>query len=759
MRRFRGMLLDRLVASDPGLIRLLMASRVLLSVILSLTVLTTIGLGLPAVLLGSVVGMLSPFMAVDPKPAQRAVTLLLLPVPAAVSITLAAALGGYPLLADAVFVAVIFVAVYLRRFDTRGFGLGMLAFMPFFFALFVHATIGLLPRLLLAVVIGVACASLAVFVLVPNRRNWALRRMISAFRARMAQVVVSVLDLLAGEELTERQRALMRSKETRLHECALMIEAELDGVLPDEEAKALRRLVIGIELAVERLAVTARRVDADDLRPEQRLRLRCELRELLALVRRDPRRLPAGEGEVATVFLARERDIDHGTPAAGRLRRAMTELAHAVAKGRTLTEALQPRIAPATPAESALPASRAGAPEDPVSAAAFARFVDEPEQDDPAPVATGWQRPTTRQALQVAVAATAAIVVGEALSPQRWYWAVITAFVVFAGTSSRGDILVKGMRRFVGTLLGVFGGMLLAFAAQGDLPLMLAVILGCIFCAFYVIQVSYGLMTFFITLMLGVLYDLLGTFSPAVMVLRLEETTVGVVAGGFAAIVVLPTSTIGKLRTELITVLRTLQQFVEHAVQLLVEGESVDLIDAARDIDRELATLRLTAHPLVHRISPFRARRDDVGYALTLLAACAFYARSLATNAESACLSADERLVTTGLRISRNLDQLVESVEQHGSARPLVAGDMLSVAPAGPADSPAQAQSPRRRRILDGLDRLDEMIMALARPLDLPAEPRRPEHAREPAATEVTSRSRAESTTESTAGSVTEPTS
>jgi uncharacterized membrane protein YccC len=42
---------------------------------------------------------------------------------------------------------------------------------------------------------------------------------------------------------------------------------------------------------------------------------------------------------------------------------------------------------------------------------------------------------TTRQAVQVGIAASLAIVVGELVSPARWYWAVLTAFLVFAGTS------------------------------------------------------------------------------------------------------------------------------------------------------------------------------------------------------------------------------------------------------------------------------------------------------------------------------------
>ncbi|EUA52338.1 fusaric acid resistance -like family protein [Mycobacterium xenopi 4042] len=73
---------------------------------------------------------------------------------------------------------------------------------------------------------------------------------------------------------------------------------------------------------------------------------------------------------------------------------------------------------------------------------------------DDGPSQRGLQ-PTTRQAIQVAVAASLAIVTGELVSPARWYWAVIAAFVIFAGTNSWGETLTKGWQRLLGTGLGV----------------------------------------------------------------------------------------------------------------------------------------------------------------------------------------------------------------------------------------------------------------------------------------------------------------
>ena len=57
--------------------------------------------------------------------------------------------------------------------------------------------------------------------------------------------------------------------------------------------------------------------------------------------------------------------------------------------------------------------------------------------DGPAPAKEDSAAPqglalSTRQAIQVGIAASLAIVVGELVSPARWYWAVLTAFFVFA---------------------------------------------------------------------------------------------------------------------------------------------------------------------------------------------------------------------------------------------------------------------------------------------------------------------------------------
>lgn len=123
-----------------------------------------------------------------------------------------------------------------------------------------------------------------------------------------------------------------------------------------------------------------------------------------------------------------------------------------------------------------------------VDGAAGAAAEEPAEQEEEQPAGL---RPTTRQAIQVSVAASLAIITGELVSPARWYWAVIAAFVIFAGTNSWGETLTKGWQRLLGTTLGVPAGVLVATLLTGHEADALAGIFVCLFCAFYLFHDSY----------------------------------------------------------------------------------------------------------------------------------------------------------------------------------------------------------------------------------------------------------------------------
>ena len=243
---------------------------------------------------------------------------------------------------------------------------------------------------------------------------------------------------------------------------------------------------------------------------------------------------------------------------------------------------------------------------------------------------------TTRQAIQVSVAAALAIVIGEAVSPSRWYWAVIAAFVIFAGTNSWAETLNKGWQRLLGTVLGVPSGVLVATLVSGNTIASLVMIFVCLFCAFYFMKVTYSLMTFWISTMLALMYGLLGEFRLGLLLLRIEETAIGAVIGIAAAMLVLPVNTRAQHSQRRPHVL-------PHAVRPCRRvghqpagwrRPAVSLTETARQLGRDLQQFRITAKPMSAGLAGLAGRRS-MRHGLRMLTACERYARILARSSET----------------------------------------------------------------------------------------------------------------------------
>lgn len=211
---------------------------------------------------------------------------------------------------------------------------------------------------------------------------------------------------------------------------------------------------------------------------------------------------------------------------------------------------------------------------------------------------------------------------------------MLTCWIVFINTASTGEILVKGYRRLLGTVFGVVAGILLAGLVGGNTVLAFVLVLLLIFAMFYTAPLSYTLMSFFVTAMLGLLYTLLHTYSWEVLVLRVEETALGAVCGVVAAALVLPVRTDRRTNELLVTVLERLSDVSEAAVTQLSGGPAEELLDKARELDQALGDLRSATKPLTHPVTPLRTRRTTARYVVALLETCAYHARSLAATAE-----------------------------------------------------------------------------------------------------------------------------
>ncbi|MER6631195.1 FUSC family protein [Streptomyces sp. NPDC000987] len=737
----RARLRDLVAAWDPGLLRLTAGLRTVSAIALTLAVLTLLGADVPRLVAGAVAAMVFTFAIREKQRAPQAVTLALgLPV-ALASLTLAALLHARVVAGDVVFVVLIFCAVYGRRYGDRGTTLGLIGFQMYFLSLFVGATPHMLPQLYGVVAVAVTSSALARFVLVPETPSAVLDRLRDAFRARLARLVSAQLDLLdAGSDEIDKALADVRAGTARLHETALMIQGRLEeGTAGESVARLVQRRVADAEIAAERLGLlllTARSAERANtltlhlpgapappgrslpVRDEATAALRRDLRALRLLVLRPAAAGGAGVAYVRNRLLGYRdgENLPKAPPAVQDVFRGVGEAARAVLGLRVALDG------PQDESDDSPSTARSREELDAEDAA-----IDAGEEPGREP--EGLRRPTTRAAVQVAVGSSLAIAGGEFLSSQRWYWAVLTCWIVFINTASTGEILVKGYRRLVGTVLGVVAGLLLAGLVGHHTWTAFALVLVCVFAMFYTAPLSYTLMSFFVTAALGLLYTLLHTYSLSVLVLRVEETALGAACGIIAAAFVLPVHTDRRTNELLVTVLERLAEVTGSAVDQLSGGPPADLLDQARELDRALADLRAATQPLTHRGTPLRGRRDTARYVVALLETCAYHARSLAATAEllpaHPSIAADPRLRPAGQRVLANIATISARVTDERSAGRVTTGP--TVASLLEPDVPGTPRWGRvTDRVLRHLQRLDEAVLGLARPLKVPvAAPRR----------------------------------
>lgn len=674
------------IGSDPGLVRLHSAIRTTVALGLSLLVLFVVasaaGQPVTVAVLGAVVAMVSARAVNEPDARSRRITLALLPLPATVALVAATLLDPYKVVADAVFVAITFAAVYARRFGSRGMALGMVTVMSYFFTLFLEAKVSELPWLIVAVVVGSLCSLVLTSYLLPERPERVLRRTVSSLRARMAIVVDAAAETVQAGRFDERHRRRLRVRMNRLTDTVLSAQGQLEEkvdpatVWPGVTSAELTLRLFDAELTVERIAITAARAAEADLPAATRA-------QLVGLLRRLATELHV-PGSVGMAELAEQaRGLDGG-PDAHRLATAVVDTTAVIGRLRALAE-------------------QGGGTAD---AAATSPPAAKPSDEEPA----SGLRPTTRQAVQVAIATTLAIIAGEALSPARWYWAVIAAFVTFAGTTSFGETLTKGWQRLLGTLLGVPSGVLVATVVSGNTAAAVVMIFLCLFFAFYLMAVSYSLMIFWVTTMLALMYGLLGQFSVDVLLLRLGETAVGTAIGVGVAVLVLPARTGTAIRAAARDFLAELSTSVSTSAEALGGGPTTAPSEQARIVHRSLQDFRTTAKPLTVGIAGI-AGRTSIRRGLRLLKACDHYARALARASEGpdpGSVPLAEAITAAAEAARANIDALAEVLDRHGGDPEVrSAADLIDAADA------VAGQLPDDRRLQAGLHALHQIDRAV----------------------------------------------
>jgi uncharacterized membrane protein YccC len=635
---------DRLAGADPGLNQLRTALQAVLGIAVGLGlaylfVRLTGALQLPAgsapapelaaadhdllvisMLLAGMVALQAAFVVQERTAPRQLAFSLFLPVPMTVALVLGLLLGPYRVPSLVYLVAAMAVGVYLRRFGPRGSGTGMVLFFGAFLGFFLHSELTLRDAGWVAAVlwIGVLASLLVRFTLFPPVPERALARMRRTHEARARRLVALSAGVLGDtdEPRIRRQEERIRRQLVRFTETRLMLEAQLAESRPGTASVEAQQL-FDAELALSNSARFAPALVRADAPPTVRRAAAAALSALLV----DPpavtravaalRTVPAGELQADVLVSRLAASVEFYGEIHHRLGRPSSP--EEAAAGDTFTPAVEL-------VNGWLPGSV------PVSAEASTTPGRGLLDRVPMP-------PYLRTTIQIAVAGTLAVAVGDAVSGTRLYFAVLAVFLSFLMASNSGEQQRRALFRTGGTAIGIVVGDLLVHLTGGHVWSTLAIVLVAMFLGVYLIRLNYMFLVVAITVTISQLYVQIDIFSWQLLLLRLTETAIGSAAVIVTVLVLLPLRPQRVLTTGLrlwVTALRRLVQ----AVLGRLDGEHEPLRPLIEAVDVAYAELVATAAPL--RWTTLGRRSSQLTEVLSDGSAARQYARSLAASVERA---------------------------------------------------------------------------------------------------------------------------
>jgi Fusaric acid resistance protein-like len=560
--------LEAMFPPDPGMLRLRAAFAATLAAVLTFFLVVLLGevVAVPIAdrILGFAIGLFIAANLRDPTLRQRLGTIALTWGAGGVATALASVLLPFPLAAAAIVPPLMFVVIAGAARGPRYALIGIVSLIAYFIGLVTRQPPDTLPLRLLVLLLAAGDAALVRLVLLPDRPLAELARLRRAIHGGVVRVLGDIAAAVAAGQWTASTRAALRVDLDRFAEVVMLAQARVAALATQLPGRGGLWLHL---LQVELATERAARVALEDLGAAAD---RPALGAMLAALQRDDALPPAA-------------------PAAP-LATALTLLDQVIGAARAASTGAAPDAAAAPP--------------------------------PPAPV------PALRPALQTAIATAAAIVGGELVSPNRWYWAAFAAFIMFQGTRSRTESIAKGAQFMAGTLAGVLAGMLLATALSGQQIATMTAIVVAVFLAFQANLAAYGTMVFWITVILGLVFGMLGYFTPDLLLLRLKETAVGALCGALVAGLVLVRREHDATARATAAFLGALAALVAGAGQALLgappAGDLAACILAAEQRFREL-----NAIARAEQLSLAGSRNEPLRRQMLLLEGCEQWAREL----------------------------------------------------------------------------------------------------------------------------------
>lgn len=618
---FAALACDWLLANDPALSRFRMGARVTLTVVGSVGCLVFIhlaGVALPAIAYGlAIILSIEGGVAVrDRLPSEQLLTRFMGSAASLACVAVAALLENYRPVSDFVFLLVILAATVGRVYGPRGFAIGMFAFTSYFMGAYLKPQLSDLPLAAMGPAVALVIGHVVRTYFLPDDWRRDLLRSLTAVKVRVDDILMRLAVLAGSGRSQASDRRELRQLEERLKDVVLMAE----GFLPRPAGGA-------IASADEPVAALAMKIFDMHLAAESAIVLSLEAPPPFALVHA----VVEGERAIAEKIAASpaagtDERVEESARAVLWLDSARTDLADALA------EACSDHF----------------------------RAIDQNVVGQPAAKPDfSFGNPLMRAAVQITTASSVAMLFGLMLSRDRWFWAVLTAFLIFTNTKSRGDTALRALQRSVGTLLGIGSGLVLATLLAGHPEISVPVgVLG-IFLGFYFLQMSYAVMSFFISIVLCLIYGLMGQLTFDLLLLRVEETLIGAVVGAAVAFLVFPAptrSTLDEAISRWFGVLRDLLSGVKDG------KSSYELIELSRQLDAAYREITVAARPLGSSWSVV-TRPGRVRQTLAIFLGATYWARIFARNAIQTGEKSDGQIIASLESTLRDM----EAISSRGS--------------------------------------------------------------------------------------------
>lgn len=580
--QFLARLRHSYAAVDPGRLRIKNATVVSLGMVLSalgaLTVVNVLGGPAPLLTIGIILGMLLGQIPHAPTARGRCLTTALMYIPVAVAATVATLLADYRALQIVILVIVVGVGTWVRRYGPRATAMGFGAFFGFFFMLLMKLSIADLPYFLLVAAIAAASQTAMRAILISAKPQKQIQLLLRELRSASANALAAAVTIRPDDHSEQK----MRTRLARIDTVSLAItnwqqEFTTEKHIRCEETTFAALLLdarMDTEQAVQELIHPDDHVVLTKNKTHHRdLEVAAAINDLKIILNNDSHSSAVAEAAKRTSARYQMMDTHASNHVLiGRLSRAA--LAHSALRKVDLTHELS------TSNEAPLQALEAqSAPQPSGVTATKPAFWDW----------RNWQQ-NTRMTIQIMVAVALATIVGETISASRWYWAVLSVFVVFIGSTTRGGILTRAYRRIVGTVFGLAIGTLLVVLAHNDKTIIITITILSAFLMMYLGPIKYSYQSFFLSAMLVGLYALLGELNPNVLELRIVETVAGCAIGVVCAYLIFSTGSRPTLISHIgsyFDALRTLLNTASTAILTPAQGKEV--LHAVRSFDSVLA--------------------------------------------------------------------------------------------------------------------------------------------------------------------------